>query len=206
MATLAELRARKQKQKSRPTRVRRVTLDIDLLADVQRLEEEKRDLLTEASRRHDDDEGNRNPDGSVKKMGQGGEAATRLGEIEAELRALYDRLRESEGEILLRGIAGGEWQRWKDDHPPREGNVTDAEVAFGLCNATDVLDDLGRYVASWNGEDLEPGDWDGWLRDSIAPGDLRDLVSDVVSMHEVSGVRAPKSSTASSETETGSSD
>lgn len=200
--TLADLRARKSGSGSRPTRVRRVTLDIGLLADIQRLEEEKRDLQVEA-RRHTSEE-DREPGQRRRKMGEG--ASPRLAEIETELGTLYDRLRQSEGELLLRGLTGGEWQTWKDDHPPRAENVTDAEVAYGLCNATDLLNDLGRFVVAWEGETLDEGDWDGWLRDQVAPGDLRDLVNDVVAMHELSGVRAPKSSTGSHGTEPGSPD
>ena len=198
MPTLAELRARKTK--SLPTRTRRITLDLALLADVQRLEEEKRDLLIEAERKADDEKS----DAPRRKMAEG--IPARVGEIDAELGALYDKMRASEGELLLRGVTGGEWQAWKDEHPPREGNQSDERAAYGLCNATDLLNDLGRYVAAWDGEDLAEGDWDGWLRDQVAPGDLRDLVSDVVSMHEVSGVRAPKSSSVSSETGAGATD
>lgn len=198
--TLAELRARKHK--SLPTHVQRLTLDQDLLADVQRLEAERNDLLVEAQRAKPvDDES----DGPPRKMA-GKSLPPRVEEINAELAGLYDRLRDSEGELLLRGISGGEWQQWKDEHPPREGNVSDQEVAYGLCNATDLLNDLGRYVVSWEGEELAADDWRGWFAVQVAPGDLRDLVNAVVMMHERSGVRAPKSLNGSSGTPDGASD
>lgn len=200
MATLAELRAGKA-TKSLPTRVRRITLNLDLLAGIQRLEEEKADLTVQMNRKSSED---RDGTDAVRKMAEG--APPRLEEIREELGALYESLRDSEGEILLRGITGGEWQRWKDEHPPREDSVTDKDVAWGLCNATDLLDDLARFVVSWEGEEFAPDDWDGWFRDKVSAGDLRDLVTDVVAMHEMSGVRAPKSSPGSSGIEPGSND
>lgn len=191
MPTLAELRARKHK--ALPTHAQRITLDQELIADVQRLETEKNDLKTQTIRV--DADGERT--GAPRKSGEGGEAVARIAQIDAELDSLYDRISDSEGELLLRGISGGDWQRWKDEHPPREGNVTDKRVAFGLCNATDLLNDLGRFAVSWDGEDLAESDWQ-MLTEQIPPGDLRDLVSKVVNMHERSGVRIPKSSSGSS--------
>lgn len=194
MATLAELRARKQK--SLPTRVKRLTLEQELLADAERLELERADLVVD-SKRSSNAEGERQ--GPPPKAGVG--LPKRVVEIDEELRALYAKIRESEGELLLTGITGGEWQTWKDEHPPRAENVTDIQVAYGLCNASDLLGALGDFVKAWNGEDLADGDWDGWLKDLVAPGDLRELVTEVITMQERSGVRIPKSLTVSSETE-----
>lgn len=194
MPTLAELRARKQK--SLPTQVKRITLEQELLADTERLEMERNDLMVEA--RRTDEDGERV--GPPAKAGQS-PVPPRVTEINTELAALYDRIRESEGELVLRGLTGGDWQIWKDAHPPREGNVTDQMVAYGLCNATDLLAELGTWAATWNGEDLAGDDWDGWFADSVASGDLRDLVSSVVAMQERNGIRVPKSLTASSSTE-----
>lgn len=199
--TLAELRARKHK--SLPTHVQRLTLDQDLLADIQRLETERSDLIVEAQRHKPDPD--EEQDGPPRKMAERA-LPPRVDEIKAELTDLYDRLRKSEGELLLRGVSGAEWQQWKDDHPPREDNVTDEQVAYGICNATDLLNDLGRYVVSWEGEDLAPDDWSGWFAAQVAPGDLRDLVNAVVLMHERSGVRAPKSLNGSSATQDGAND
>jgi hypothetical protein len=92
-----------------------------------------------------------------------------VAEIDAELAALFDRMRESEGDLLLRAIGGGEWQRFKDDHPAREGNKSDEETAYGLCDSTALLADLGRFVVAWNGENFGADDWASgsprrWLR------------------------------------------
>lgn len=194
MPTLAELRARANK--ALPTHVQVITLDQDLVADIQRLEAE-RDDLTNDMRRTDGD-GNRT--GEPTKAGQGSHSVARLEEIASELAARYDQMRASEGELLVRAITGGEWQRWKDEHPPREGNVTDERIGWGLLNASDLLADLGLFVVSWNGEPLGEGDWQ-MLADQMPAGDLRDVTSAVIALHERSGVRIPKSFSGSSATE-----
>lgn len=185
MPTLAELRARKSK--ALPTHAQTITLDQELIADVQRLEAERADLQVDVRRVGQDGERT----GPPPKAGEGSAIPARIEEINAELETLYDRIRESEGELILRGISGGEWQQWKDDHPPRDGNVTDQRIGWGILNATDLLADLGRFVVSWDGEEITEADWP-LLADQMPPGDLRDLVVAVVDMHERSGVRIPK--------------
>lgn len=232
MATLAELRAQKGSRKTLPTWVRRITLDQSLLADLQRLDLRRAELEVEAERiakaeaakarkAAEDD-----PD-AAKRTRKAGQRARpqRLVEIDAELAALdeevvplYEKIRETEGELLGRGIPGGEWQRWKDEHPPRKigqretrrenGEVAETLTggpiyhpddqlmtewgAIPVCNAADLREDLARYMVAWNGEGFAEGDWDGWFADQIAPGDFRDIVRDVMEAHEKSGIRAPK--------------
>jgi hypothetical protein len=183
--SLADLKA---KPKSLPTRAVRICLDQEAVADVQRLDREKSDLLLDAQRGGVTEDGERT--GPPRRTGEGA-APPRLAEIDAELEALFDRMRESEGDLLLRAIGGGEWQRFKDDHPAREGNKTDEEVAYGLCDSSALLADLSRYVAAWNDETLGPDDWRDWFSAQVAPADLRELCSEVVQLHE-SRVRVPK--------------
>lgn len=194
MPTLAELRA--GKPASLPTRVVKVCLDLEVLAEVQRLEGEKQDILLDAARSTvDDDEKSTRP----RRQGEG--ENPRLAEIAAALDACYERIRASEGEVLLRAIPGGKWQRWKDEHPPREGNPSDESMAYGLCNATALMDDLGTYAAEWNGEPLADSDWSGVLSKQIAPADLGEMVKQVVTLHEVKVAAPPKSLRHSSPTE-----
>lgn len=195
--SLADLRAEKATQ-SLPTRVMPICLNQELIADVQRLEAEKRDLLIDAARKPADDDQDAPPQRLA------GPAATppRVSEIDTELEALYDRMREYEGELLLRAIPGGEWQRWKDAHPARENNPTDADIGFGLCNAVDLLDTLDKFAAEWNGEPFGPGEWTDWFVQKVAPADLRDICANVVSLHE-QRVSVPKSQSSSSGTPTG---
>lgn len=188
--TLAELRA--TKPGSLPTRSVTICLDQALLAKAQRLEAEKTDLMVAEARRTGDGE---DREGPPRRQGEG--PNPRISEIDEDLAALYDEMRASEGDLLLRATSGGKWARWKDDHPARDGNQSDETIAYGFCNASDLLDDLGTYVAEWNGEPLAADDWSSWLCDQVAPADLRALCSTVVEMHETR-ITVPKSRSASS--------
>lgn len=192
MKSLADLRADKERPASLPTRAVTICLDQKLLADIQRLTLEKNDLLVQAAVESSDED----KPGRPKRQGEG--KNPRLAEIDAEIEPLYAEMREASGEILLRARPGGEWLRWKDEHPAREKNESDDRLAFGLCNAADLLDNLGKYVVSWNGDEFGPGEWDGWFKGKVAPADLGALVTAVVEMHE-SRVTAPKSPSTSSE-------
>lgn len=188
--TLADLRKEKDQPAQLPTRVIKACLDQSLLADIQRLTSEKSDLLTESVRTTGEGE----QAGPPKRQGEG--TNPRLAEIDAELEPLYQRLRDTEGEILLRATDGGSWLRWKDAHPAREGNESDERFAYGFCNATDLMGDLGKFVISWDGDEFGPGEWD-WFSKKVAPADLAECVKAVVEMHE-SRISAPKSQSTSS--------
>ncbi|HEY9251011.1 MAG TPA: hypothetical protein VIP58_03475 [Nocardioides sp.] len=194
MPTLAEVRARKQ---TLPTREKRVCLDLAAISEVEVLEAEKRDLLVEAEERKDGT-------GRARKASEG--ANPRLAQIETEMEALFDRMRESEGSITLRAVTGGDWHRFKEANPARgeddANHKLDEKIAWGVCNASVLLDELPRFVAAWEGEELQPGDW-VTIADQIAPADLRDIVTTVVSMHEnLNGaIVPPKSRSGSGKTE-----
>lgn len=121
-----------------------------------------------------------------KRMGKGSDAAR----IRARLAELRDELAEHTGTLILRGIDEGSWRLWTDAHPAREGNDRDAAIAFACCNADDLIDDLGTFAHTWNGDALGPGDWD-FLKANAAPGDIKTLAQLVVTMHE-SVVDIPK--------------
>lgn len=110
--------------------------------------------------------------------------------IRDRLRALREEMAEHTGELTMQGVTEGEWRAWVDEHPAREDNGRDRRVAFGYCNADDLIDELGSYAHAWNGDKLTPGDWD-FIRANAAPGDIKELVQAVVSMHEMA-VDAPK--------------
>lgn len=192
--SLADLKA---KPKSLPTRTVRICLDQEAVADVQRLENERRDVLLEASRSARGDDAERT--GPPLRAGES-PTPPRIAEIDAELEVLFDRMRESEGDLLIRATSGGEWQRFKDDNPPREGNKADDENGYGLCDSSALLADLGRYVAAWDGENFGPTDWRDFFAAQVAPADLSELCREVVQLHEAR-VRVPKArSTDSSDT------
>lgn len=208
MPTLAELRAQSGTQ-ALPRDERTVTLveGQHLLTQSQRLEEERVDLLVQAER--DAEKAEEDGRKRTQKAGQKPEPTVppRVEEIKAELAALLDSLADFQGKVGLRGITGGEWQRFKDDHPMREDNMVDLRVAKGHCDASALFTQLGRFVASWNGEDLADGDWDNWLAEKITYADRRDLVTAVVDMHEANLPRvSPKSLNGSSATEPSATD
>lgn len=205
--TLAELRAQTG-PKPLPKSTRTVTLieGQHLLAESQRLEEERIDVLVKAERdaeRAEDDGRQR-----TQKAGQKPEPSEppRVAEIRAEQKAISERLAQFQAEIGLQGFTGGDWQRYKDDHPPREDNEHDRLLTGGLCNATDLFNDLGRFVTTWEGDELADGDWNNWLAERICYADRRDMVRDVVELHERSLPRIPKSPSASSSMETSATD
>lgn len=194
MPTLAEVRARKQ---TLPTREKRVCLDLAAISEVEVLEAEKRDLLVEAEERKD---------GTTRARKASEGANPRLAQIETEMEALFDRMRESEGSITLRAVTGGDWHRFKEANPARgeddANHKLDEKIAWGVCNASVLLDELPRFVAAWEGEELQSGDW-VTIADQLAPADLRDIVTTVVSMHEnLNGaIVPPKSRSGSAKTE-----
>jgi hypothetical protein len=206
MPSLAELRAQTG-PKPLPKAVRTVTLieGQHLLARSQQLEEEHLDLLMAAQR--DADKAEDDGRDRTRKAGEKPESANpRIEELKAKIQGLTVELAEFQAEVGLSGLTGGEWQRYKDDHPPREDNKADLRLTGGLCNASEVFGDLGRFVVSWEGDALTKGDWDGWLAERICYADRRDLVTAVVEMHETRLPRSPKSQSSSSQTVTSGTD
>jgi hypothetical protein len=110
--------------------------------------------------------------------------------LRKKLGALREEMAEHTGTLTLIGIEDGKWREWVDAHPARADNSRDRNVAFGYCNADDLIETLGTYANAWNGEPLAAGDWD-WIKSQAAPGDLKELAQLVVSMHEMA-VDVPK--------------
>jgi hypothetical protein len=54
-----------------------------------------------------------------------------------------------------------------------------------------LLEHLEQYVVSWNGDPVSTEDWE-FISSHAAPGDLKEVVKTVVTMHEGTGSRAPK--------------
>lgn len=176
MKTLAELRA--EKPAARPERSLTVCLAPHIVAEIQALTGEL-DSLPSA--------GSDDPDqaGPPKRAGQG--APPRAREIRERLAVLLAEMAEYEGELRVRSSEDGEWRRWVNEHPAREektpGHARDEEVAFGYCNADDLIDSLATYAHSWNAERLAEGDWP-ILAASIGGPDLKQIATAVVAMHE----------------------
>jgi hypothetical protein len=189
--SLAELRA--AKTRSRPEHAYTVCLAQHLVAEVRSLTEE---LAALDVRKQRDEDGEQ--DGPPKRLGEG--ETPRAEEIKARLAEVLDEMADHEGELRIRAnVEDGEWRRWTNAHPARDedqpGHKRDQDVTGGYCNADDLIDDLARYVHSWNGEPLEEGDWEAL---GVSPADQKRLATMVVSLYE-SDVSIPKWRSALSE-------
>lgn len=208
MPTLAELRAQSGPQPL-PRKTVAVTLveGQHLLAEMEELTQEAMDLTREKNNL-EKDISRRNADGertgAPRKAGEGAADVRRLEEVESRLAAieqrseeLVDGLAEFQGEVGIVGFTGGKWEQFKEDHPPREDNVADNRYALGYCDSAALFGALGKFVKSWGGEELSPSDWGDWLAERITYADRRDLVTEIVGLHEKKINRAPKSRSAS---------
>jgi hypothetical protein len=179
--TLADLRA--SKPASRPERSLTVCLRPELVAEVQALTSELESLPVPPRSVESDDE---ERDGRPKRQGEGRDP--RALEIQERLSSLLAEMAEHEGELRVRAISDGEWRRWVNEHPPRDegkpGHQRDQEVAFGYCNADALIDALGRFAYTWNGEPLAEGDWKEHLEPRLGSPDLKQSATAVVAMHE----------------------
>lgn len=141
----------------------------------------------------------------VRKLGAATDEAPRpdastIEKVRARKRELDNELADYQYDIELVGVPSGEWVQFKEANPPREGNAEDLRVAGGRCSYVAVLNDLGRYVAKIDGEDVEPGQWKKFAA-LVHHSSLEDLVTAVVAMYETRLDRVPKSRSASSTTE-----
>lgn len=206
MPTLAELRAQTG-PKPLPRATATVTLieGQHLLARSQELQEQLADLLMQIER--DREAAQEDGRDRTRKAGQKPDAEDpRVEELRVEMRAVVAQLSDFQEQVELEGLEGGAWQRYKDNHPPREDNKADRKLAGDLCNSTDVFNDLGQFVKKWKGEALQPDDWNGWLAERICYADRRDLVTEVVDMHESRLPRSLKLPSSASSTESSATD
>lgn len=199
MPTLAELRAQTgPKPLPRQTKVVTLVEGQHLLAEAQQLADE---LITIAAKASGvDEDGERT--GPPRKAGQGAQLPARADEIKTRQAEILADLAQFQGELGLTGIEGGDWQRFKDANPPREGNPQDLRYTGGRCNAGAVFAALGRFVASWDGDAVNADDWDTWLAERITYADRRDMIAVVVGMHEDGLAQSPNFQRSSSTTRT----
>ena len=114
-------------------------------------------------------------------------------EIRAEIEAMSSEFDSEFGTLVIRRTkSDGEWRRWADANPPRSeednkvAHVRDLRATAGLVNADALMDDLGSYAWSWNGEPLQPGDWEAIFADNVLPGDKIQMAKTVVNFYEAS--------------------
>lgn len=191
--TLAELRAQPQKQ-SRPEQSVSICLAPHLVAEVQELTQRLgvlQDELDTLPQPPVDEDGERV--GPPQKLGAGPnpravEIRAEQAEIRARLKVLLEEMAEHEGEMRLRAGDDGVWRRWVDKNPAREeggaGYLRDREVTGGYCNADALIETLGDYAHSWNGDPLAAGDWDAVFKDNIGGPDKKKMAQTVVALYE----------------------
>lgn len=185
--TIAELRA--ESQGAPPKRAERrkdICLEPQLLAEVQRLTEERKAAFLEAIPAPDEN-------GEARPMRLAERAAGSSPEVvrlDAEIAKVYDRMTAASGTVVLRASLPGEWRRWVATHPPRKDNRVDERLTGGICDADALANDLAVWVASYNDEPVTAEDLD-YIITTAAPADVNDLVVTVVRMHE-EFVTAPK--------------
>lgn len=199
--SIAELRA--SAKATLPEWTYEMCLSQALVAEVQKLQAEKAQREVDAKREQPE-----SGTATKRKMAEG--ADPRIEEIEERLEALYDEMREHTGTLLIRAETAGEWRRWCDAHPPREDGrdergrpvvlAVDESVSYGFCDASALMARLGDFAVTWNGAELQAGDWQ-WIEERAAGGDLKEIARQVVLMHEGPGAKAaPKLQNTSSET------
>ena len=162
---------------ARTERTYQLCLRLDLMAEVDALNQEW-SAFRVAQAVADDDESQ-----PRKRLGEGGNH--RAEEVRQRLAELRDELEDNTGDLRLRAIRDGEWRQWLNEHPARDGDLRDEQVAFGVCNADDLANDLGKWATAWNGEPLSVDDWDAIFSPNVGGGDRKALVSMVVLMQEV---------------------
>jgi hypothetical protein len=164
-----------------PERSYSLCLASTLVAEVQALLTALEDARASASVQQEDGKA-----AKPKRMADGG-AVKKIRDRLAEVRG---EMVEHTGSLTLRGIDEGKWRIWVGQHPAREGSDRDDRIAYGYCNADDLLDNLEQFAVAWNGDTLGAGDWE-FIRSKAAPGDLLEIASLVVVMHE-SVIDVPK--------------
>ena len=109
--------------------------------------------------------------------------------MDERIESLIGEVAANEGELRVRATSDGEWRRWVDAHPPRVEGETgyrrDVDVAGGYCNADALIDDLGLWASSWDGEPLSDGDWANVLAPSIDGARLAKVATSIVEMHVI---------------------
>lgn len=187
MPTLAELRTRRPTHRSE--RAFTICLRPDLVAEMQSLSDQLQSLVLTG-------EG-----GPPSRMG-GEPTDSRADEIEARLHELAAIMAEDEGELRIASDEG-KWVQWVKEHPARQkdddpaGYARDIEISRFVtgyaadgspiltprCNGDDLIDDLGIWAYSWDGDLLTDSDW-SVLAPSIGRPDKKRIAQGVVSIHE----------------------
>lgn len=179
---LADLRA--ERSTARPTIIYRAVVGEGQkhVAEVERLTDEHNEVVTRAA-----------VEAGPRKSGQKTTLSPRAEEIRARLAELHDLMAEYAGDLTIAATKDdGEWVRWRLQHPARPegepGHDDDLEIARGVCNADDLIEDIEAYVVAWEGEPLQSGDFEAL---NLPRPDKKEIASLVVGLYE-EGANLPK--------------
>lgn len=170
--SLADLRAKPPA--SRPERSLTLCLAPHLVAEVQPLTEELTKVTTaEASQ--------------PRRQGEG--PSERVAELRSRINALLDEMAEFEGELRVSAvISDGDWRRWSDANPAREkgepGHDRDQRATGGYVNTDALIERLGDFAVSWNGDPLQEGDWARIFEGSTAEAEKETVAQAIVALYE----------------------
>ena len=154
------------------------------VAEMQRLTEEHDDLVIRAAA-----EQSQRP----RKSGEKATPPERVTQIRARMAELRDLMASYEGDLTIRATKqDGEWSQWRIDHPARDdgepGHRDDMMLTGGCCNSDDLIEDLATYVVAWDGDLLQPGDFEAL---ELLRPDKKVIAATVVGLYE-SGDDLPK--------------
>lgn len=213
MSRLSELKS--SPDVGRPERTVTVCVSGKLVRELEaaaaELQEAQQELAAERFRVGADDE---EPKGPPKRVGERSripELEQRVADLTAKADGIQGRMRENSVALLLRAIDQGAWRRWVLEHPARtewvrtggtdddptgdERVVARDRLAAGVCDLDALAEDLGRFIAEYDGEPASD-DWWAFLSENGAGGDMISAASHVVALHEnnVNVGKAPKPS------------
>lgn len=186
MKSLSDLRA--EKPKGRPERTVRVCLKPELVARIERLTGELADLPVPPQPKPNGKMAA--PDLTAEQHAESERIESEDRRIRAELDSALVEMSDYEGEITVRAsLTDGEWRQWVDANPARPKgeeaeHARDQKIAFGACDADELLEALGRFAYAWNGEPMAAEDWTTVFEPAVARGDKIEMARAVVLMYE----------------------
>lgn len=184
---------------SLPERIYQLCLNGKLIADLQVLESRKgeldielvRELAATAAKRGavvaEDGETKGPPRRQGQRTGESPKSKKirkEIDDLDNQLADKWDSIAEYTGNLRLRAFPPSAWIQWVDDHPAREKNARDAEIAAGKCNADDLLAALPEFAATYNDEPIRTGRFDSLIRANAQWADLKGIAQTIVAMHE----------------------
>lgn len=157
------------------------------------LQDHARNLRQGTGQQSSDPDAPTPPPRLAQRPGKVGKLPDRFYELNGRREELREEMREHTVTLLLRAMESGEWRRWVQDNPARDGDKADERAGFNIDALLDVLaNDPRRFVVSINGDPYSDDDWTDVVWANAADGDKWRLAAAVRLLHQ-GGVEIPKS-------------